>query len=160
VIKRVGPVAVKLELPLGYNIHPVFHVSLVKHYKASEHSPPPPPIMELDEDGLPVYVVECIMGHRQKTVNRQRTWEFLVKWVGMGPERNSWEPLKHFSHPRLMIKEYWDSLGGEPLLTRSPTSGHDQPTTVRGTTAVRQSARLAASVRNTRLQSMPITCYH
>jgi hypothetical protein len=152
VIKRAGPVAVKLDLPTGYNIHPVFHVSLIKHYKAPEHCQPPQPVMELDEEGMPVYVVECIQGHRQRTINRQPTWEFLVKWVGFGPEHNSWEPFKHFTHPRTMIQEYWDAQGGEPPLLRKRKTQQATATpplqrpTVRSASRVqlKQSARLAA----------------
>jgi hypothetical protein len=117
VSKLVGPVAVKLELPPGYSIHPVFHVSLVKPYVESQHSKPPPPVMELDTEGMPVYEVEQILHHRQRTVNRRRTWEFLVKWKHFPVEHNSWEPLANFTKPRPMIVEYWASIGGEPKFT-------------------------------------------
>jgi len=47
VVKKVGKVAYKLELPETLKIHDVFHISLLKSYKTSgKVQPPPPPILD------------------------------------------------------------------------------------------------------------------
>ena len=50
VLKRVGKVACKIELPETLKIHNLFHISLLKSYKTSgKVQPLPPPILEDDE---------------------------------------------------------------------------------------------------------------
>lgn len=47
--KKVSVVAYKLELPDTMKLHNVFHVSLLKSYRASGIvHPPPPPILFID----------------------------------------------------------------------------------------------------------------
>jgi len=55
------------------------------------------------------YEIEAIM-----SANRgKRGWEYLVSWVGYGPEHNSWVVESDFgSHD--LIDEYWSSKGGKP----------------------------------------------
>ena len=38
--------------------------------------------------------VEKIISHRK----RNGEWEFLTKWVGYEPGKESWEPVKNFIH--------------------------------------------------------------
>ena len=52
---QVGPVAVRLELPAGMRMHPVFHVSLVKRYRDDGKVQLPPPTYILDS--TPFYTV-------------------------------------------------------------------------------------------------------
>jgi len=110
----VGNAAVRLQLPHTYRIHPVFHVSLLKPYRQSEYTATPPPPLEADEEGIPVYEVEDIINHKPIKDGRHHTWQFLAKWKGYGHEHNSWEPIKSFTAPELTIKPYWDAIGGEP----------------------------------------------
>jgi hypothetical protein len=82
----------------------VFHTSLLRPFHSDgRHQPPPPPV---DVDGLEEYEVEKLLAHRHS--GRQR--EFLVKWVGYGPEENTWEPLKHLKNCPEVLAEYYAQL--------------------------------------------------
>jgi hypothetical protein len=64
VLKRVGNVAYRLELPETLKIHDVLHISLLKSYKTSSKvQPPPPPILENDELS---FDVERVLTHEVK----------------------------------------------------------------------------------------------
>ena len=62
VSKLVGIVAVKLDLPHPWTIHPVFHVSLIKPYHANGSVQPPGPLAYIDGD--PQYAVDYILNQR------------------------------------------------------------------------------------------------
>ena len=114
----IGKVAVRLQLPHNYCIHPVFHVSLIRPYHQSEHTITPPPPLQVDADGIPIYEVEEVLEHRPLKQNRQNTWQFLIKWTGYGHEHNSWEPYSNIANPDITLQPYWDSLGGIPELPK------------------------------------------
>jgi hypothetical protein len=67
ITKIISPVAVRVKLPAQWNIHPVFHTSLLTPYiKTPSHSPnftqPPPDLIDGEEE----YEVEQICAHRCK----------------------------------------------------------------------------------------------
>jgi hypothetical protein len=105
VIARVGPVAYKLQLPDNYKIHPVFHVSLLRTYKADGTVQPPPP-PELVEGELE-YEVENILDHR---IVRGRR-EYLVSFVGYTAEHNLWLPERNMDNCQAILQEYWSHQG-------------------------------------------------
>lgn len=89
--------AVRLRLPASYKIHPVFHVSLIKPYKAGS-SPVPPPIEPEIVDGAPYFKVETILAKRVKSRGRGRKiTEYLIKWLGYDESQNSWEPRSNLT---------------------------------------------------------------
>ena len=95
IIERVGEVAYKLKLPhemMKNNIHPVFHVSLLKKYVTSkcygDREPLRPPPEECTQEGEPKWEVEKLLRKR----NRRSGAEYLVQWKGYPLHESTWEP--------------------------------------------------------------------
>ena len=103
IIEMVGENAARLALPSTYRIHPVFHVSLLKEYKADAASQPLPP-EPLVEDGVPYYKVEKILSTRIKRNGKRKVQEFLIKWLGYDDSHNSWEPRQNLTED--LLKDY------------------------------------------------------
>ena len=94
--KVINPSALRLLLPPSLKVHPVFHVSQVKPIATSTLSPPAltPPL----EGGNLVWEVSRILVVRC----RRRGFQYLVDWVGYGPEDRSWVPTVIPRQPRLV----------------------------------------------------------
>jgi hypothetical protein len=107
VIKQVNKVAYKVKLPPSMKIHDVFHVSLLNAYKEDGSMQPPPPPTLVDDELE--YEVERILIHRDR--HPVHGWkikrEFLVKWLGYGPEHNTWEPEANLQNCSELLTEYW-----------------------------------------------------
>jgi len=124
ILARIGAVAYRLELPDEYTIHNVFHVSLLKPYHKGVNVAPSPPPDWIDGDWE--YEVECILMHREKkAAHHAPKKEYLVKWKGYGPERNSWEPEAGLiEHAQEVVQEYWAGRAlNEKVGTRKRTQG-------------------------------------
>src|SRR5712671_6172996 len=105
----ISPVAFRLELPLSWGIHDVFHVSLLTKYEeTTAHGPnfsrPPPNLVE----GEDKFKVEAIINHRLHGCRRQL--QYLVKWVGYPQSDNTWEPIANIHAPDL-IRNYQRQKG-------------------------------------------------
>ena len=110
ILKCVGTVAYKLQLPDGWQVHPVFHVSLLKPYRTDGRLQPPLPHLV---DGEVFYPIERIVDHRSTKHGRRTVHEYLIRWLGYGPEHNSWEPHANVaeSESGATLLTYWNSLG-------------------------------------------------
>ena len=111
----VNPAAVRLALPPSLKVHPVFHVSLLKPVVTSSLAPPaplPPPPRVLDDGDL-VWEVERLLAVRR----RGRGFQYLVDWVGYGPEDRSWVPRSYLADPALLREFYRANPGA---IGRSP----------------------------------------
>jgi hypothetical protein len=106
VVKVVGNVAYKLELPQSMRCHPVFHVSNLQPYRSDGRVQPPP--TPLHVSGEYEFEVEQVILHRDVKRGRRYHREFLIKWLGYGPEHNSWEPESSMKCDEL-ITEYWQA---------------------------------------------------
>ena len=111
VVELVGPVAVRLELPEGWKIHDVFHVSLIRPYK-SDGSVQPPAVTSFDVERGSNVSIERILDHRvRKLSSRRKVTEYLCKWEGQDVMYASWEPASTVHQCCLpLLHQYESSL--------------------------------------------------
>jgi hypothetical protein len=87
VIKKIGEVAYKLNLPSSSTIHPVFHVSLLKRSRGNRmvhHSLP-------DSPHEPLLQPQVIMDRRMVKRGTQAATQVLIHWKGLSPAEATWE---------------------------------------------------------------------
>jgi chromodomain-containing protein len=104
IMKEISLVTYQLHLLMAWNIHDVFHASLLSPYwESTEHRPnysrPPPDLLKGEEE----YKVECIINHQH--FGKARTLQYLIKWKGYLDADNTWEPADQVHAPGL-IKAY------------------------------------------------------
>ena len=86
IIKKISPVAYKLELPPAWTIHPVFHASLLTPYhETAEHGTnyqcPPPEMVDDQEE----YEVEQVINHQYYRHKKA----LLICWKGYSVADNT-----------------------------------------------------------------------
>jgi hypothetical protein len=128
--KVILPVAYQLMLPLQWNIHPVFHVSLLTPYVETDNHGPnfsrPPPDITIGENE---YEVETIRSHRY--FGKQKKLQYLLKWKGYPESDNTWEPANQVHAPQL-VKQYHarrPQTTIKTLLLESRRNHHSSPWT-------------------------------
>src|SRR5712671_748698 len=104
IVNVVSPVAHRLQLPAAWNIHNMFHASLLTPYReTASHSPnftrPPPDLMQGNEE----FEVETIINHR--FFGRRKALQYLIKWKGYPSSDNTWEPVDNVHAPEI-VKQY------------------------------------------------------
>ena len=88
ILNVISLVAFKLDLPISWAIHPIFHASLLTPYvKTHAHSPnysrPPPDLIDDEEQ----YKVEQIRNHQHH--RHSRMLQYLIKWQGYPKSDNT-----------------------------------------------------------------------
>jgi hypothetical protein len=89
IIQVMSAVNYRLELPMQWSIHPVFHIDLLTPYKEIiMHGPnftrPTPELIDGEEE----YSVEKILDSRH--FGRRQQLQYLVKWEGYPDAENMW----------------------------------------------------------------------
>jgi Chromo (CHRromatin Organisation MOdifier) domain len=104
ITKLISPVASQLDLPISWNIHPVFHNNLLTPYiETNAHGPnftrPPPDLINREAE----YKVEAIKSHHYFGKNKRL--QYLLKWKGYPEADNTWESEDQLNAPDL-LKQY------------------------------------------------------
>jgi Chromo (CHRromatin Organisation MOdifier) domain len=99
----LGLVTYQLKLLESWQIHKVFHATLLYPYQENKvygenYIRPLPDI----EEGEEVYEVEQILKHRK----HEQGYEYLIKWVGYLITKASWEPNSNFTGATDILQEY------------------------------------------------------
>ena len=111
IMKRIGPSAYKLQIPPTWkqrNVHDVFNESLLTPFIGPAFpnqvnvQPPPPEIVDRDDEQTEEYEVEAILDSRK----RGRTVQYLTKWVGYSDLWNLWEDWDDLENTRDKILEF------------------------------------------------------
>ena len=111
-LRAVGPVAFAVELPRGWRIHNVFHVSLFKLVSPHLRYKYPKPVRVVD--GIPEWQVRQVLSDRSPKRGQK---EFLIAWTGFGPEWNSWiKESKLQSCAPDLLKKYFEKRQEHPEL--------------------------------------------
>jgi Chromo (CHRromatin Organisation MOdifier) domain len=97
----ISPVVYRLNLPLTWKIHNIFHVSLLTPYKEmEEHGPnfaePPPELIEEQEE----YEVEQVLASR--LYGRWKKLQYLIRWKGYSHAHDSWVSADDVHAPDLV----------------------------------------------------------
>lgn len=111
IVRKLSDWAYQLELPNEWQIHPVFHASLLTRFTSTAvHGPafakPPPDLI----DGQEEYEVHSILRHRTRSERKGRTHhkylEYLVHWKGYTRNEATWEKEDTLAHAKEAIEQY------------------------------------------------------
>ncbi|KAK2979456.1 hypothetical protein RJ640_015085 [Escallonia rubra] len=95
IVKKIGKMAYKVDPPNWWSrqLHPVFHVSMLKPFYEDTADPSRGQIRRpgLKPKAAGKRVAEAILNDRVITASRKRHQEYLVKWQGYMDEENTWE---------------------------------------------------------------------
>ncbi len=106
VVEKVGPVAVRLELPASLKrVHPVFHVDMLKPCNSDGRYQPPPPELVVDETGThEEFEVEYILRHKDKGRKAPSLWYYVLF---KGYDIPEWVRESDLAHSPDLLQEYW-----------------------------------------------------
>ncbi|KAK2983048.1 hypothetical protein RJ640_001865 [Escallonia rubra] len=110
IVKKIGKMAYKVDPPHWWScqLHPVFHVSMLKPFHEDTVDPSRGQIRRpgLKPKAAGKRVAEAILNDRVITASRKRHQEYLVKWQGYMEEENTWERAADLSSYTDKIEAY------------------------------------------------------
>ena len=97
VLEKIGAQAYHLQLPDTWRVHPMFHVSLLKHWRPSTMQQVPGEVEFDDADAPQYFNIEKILRWWWNSKTQRWRREFLVLWQGYPIEEAEWIPASYFS---------------------------------------------------------------
>lgn len=111
ILKRVGKLAYKLDLPQHRRVHPIISIAQLEPappgddlFKKPSQELPPSLIVDGETDH---YEIERLLDKRLGGRRRKQTY-YLVKWKGYGHEHNQWMNKKDLDHAAELVRRYDD----------------------------------------------------
>ena len=101
VVQKVGNVAYRLQLPVDWQIHDVFHVSQLKGSVGDVNGE-----SGIEIEGQTEFEIERIL---QSRVVRNRK-EYLVKWKGYNDFENSWVKAHDMGNAQELVQQFESSF--------------------------------------------------
>ncbi|VFQ73466.1 unnamed protein product [Cuscuta campestris] len=136
VLERIGPVAYRLKLPEPSRVHPIFHVSVLRHFRRGTNTAPTLPLpLELVDGQTPSVPVK-VLGRRRILRPGTPVDQCLVEWSDGGVADATWEPTEviHQNFPTLHLEDKVVSDGRESVMD----STHQEEPPVRRSAQTRQ----------------------
>jgi len=109
VLQRINLKVFRLRMSDNYPGLPVFNI---EHLRKYEESPPELgdcttlPESRRAHIESPEYEVESIVGHQRSG----KSLQYLVRWVGYGPQYNTWELARGLRNAVTLVRKYHESL--------------------------------------------------
>ena len=109
VIERIGKLAYRLELPPTMRIHNVISIAHLEpatnpaddpYGRARQESPP------ILVDGQEEWEIEKILRKRVTRRGRGHRTEYLVRWVGYGPQDDTWIAERDLGNANEILQEF------------------------------------------------------
>lgn len=118
ILKKIGDVAYKLDLPADCRVHPVFHVSLLKTAIGPNQQPQPLPPLLSETHELEVHPEE-VLSTRRTTAGED---EVPIKWQQLPDHENSWELSRDIreAFPHFHLEDKVDLVGGSIVRQQPP----------------------------------------
>ncbi|KAJ4807007.1 polyprotein [Rhynchospora pubera] len=110
---KLGPVAYKLQLPLGSQIHPVFHVSQLKA-KVGSTQVVSPTLPLVNPAGHFKVLPEKILGRKLVKRGNAPVVQVLIKWSNGTEEDATWEDYARLARnfPQFILEDKESFMGG------------------------------------------------
>jgi hypothetical protein len=126
VLERIGRLAYRLELPEHWKVHPVISVAHLEPAKDDAFNRPQPdhpePIyVDGDTENMKSFEVEAVLNKRERRRGRKVITEYLIRWVGYGPDYDVWYPLSALNDCKELVEEYEDFHRGNTLVRQDCT---------------------------------------
>jgi len=115
VLERKGSRAYRLEISPRWKIHPVFHVSLLEAYRASnrpnrEQPPRDPEEIACDLEWEVERIVKSeIISYTRKVGGSNKPMKelrYFVKWKGCAVDENTWEPPERIKNAQEEVERF------------------------------------------------------
>ena len=109
VIEKIGKLAYRLELPPTIKIHNIISVAHLEpatnptddpYSRARQESPP------ILVDGQEKWEIERILRKRVTRRGRGHRTEYLVRWVGYGPQDDTWISERNLGNAREILRDF------------------------------------------------------
>ena len=107
VSQKVSSVAYRIKLPSSYKIHPVINIAHLENYKGDPNQERPRKHL-LRKDFLeePEHEVEAILDEKWVKRHHRKLKQYLVKFLGYGPEWNEWLSKQALANAPDILKDW------------------------------------------------------